>query len=70
MNFKAKRKRLYASWKAFVSRNFFATIVVIMIMVQAIIWFAVRSLEDTLFFYRCGSHDFPCRVLIQPEPKL
>ena len=70
MNFIEKSKWLYSAGKAFVSRNLFVTLVVIVVMLQAIIWLAVRSLEDTHLFYRCGSHDYPCRVVIQPEPKL
>jgi hypothetical protein len=40
-----------------------------LIILQPVIWFAMRSLEDTLHFYRCGSYDYPCGVIIQPEPK-
>src|ERR1700730_9978791 len=67
MNFKEKSKWLYSAGKALVSRNLFVTLVVIVIMLQAIIWLAVRSLEDTLLFYRCGSRDYPCNVVIQPS---
>ena len=70
MSFKEKSKRLYSAGKAFVRRNFVATLVVIVILLQAIIWLAVRALEDTQNFYRCGDRDYPCGVKIQPEPKI
>ena len=70
MNIKEKSKWLYFAGKAFISRNFFITLVAVIILLQAIIWLAVRALEDTHKFYRCGSHDYPCRVVIQPEPKM
>jgi hypothetical protein len=70
MSFNEKSKRLYVAGKAFVSRHFVATLVVIVILLQAIIWLAVRALEDNQNFYRCGDHDYPCGVNIQPEPKI
>jgi hypothetical protein len=70
MSFNAKCKRLYLAGRAFVRRNFAVTLVVMVILLQAIIWLAVRALEDTQTFYRCGDHDYPCGVKIQPEPKI
>ena len=69
MSFNAKSKRLYSAGKAFVRRNFVVTLVAIVILLQAIIWLAVRALEDTQNFYRCGDCDYPCGAKIQPEPK-
>jgi hypothetical protein len=70
MNFKEKIKWLYSAGKAFASRNLFITLVAVVILLQAIVWLAVRVLEDTHNFYRCGGHDYPCRTVIQPEPKM
>jgi hypothetical protein len=70
MSFNEKSKRLYFAGKAFVRRNFVVTLVVIVILLQAIIWLAVRALEDTQNSYRCGDRDYPCGVNIQPEPKI
>ena len=66
---KEKLKLLYSACKAFAKRNFFALLIGLLIILQPVIWFAMRSLEDTLHFYRCGSYDYPCGVTIQPEPK-
>jgi hypothetical protein len=70
MSCNEKSKRLYVAGKAFVSRHFVATLVVIVILLQAIIWLAVRALEDNQNIYRCGDRDYPCGVNIQPEPKI
>ena len=70
MSFKKKSKRLFSAGKAFIIRNFVVTLVVTVILLQAIIWLAVRALEgNTRNFYRCGDRDYPCGVNIQPEPK-
>jgi hypothetical protein len=67
---KEKLKWYYSTLKVFVNRNIFATLIVAVIILQAAIWLAVRTLEDTLTFYRCGSHDYPCHVITQPEPRV
>ena len=70
MNFIEKSKRLYSAWKAFANRNFFITLIVIIFVLQVVIWLAVRALQDTHNFLRCGDSDYPCGVKIQPEPKI
>ena len=71
MTLKENRKRFYSysAGKAFVRRNVFALLIGLLIFLQPVIWFAVRSLEDTLPFNRCG-YDYSCRLIVQPEPRL
>ena len=69
MNLKENSKWFYSAGKAFVRRNLFALLIRLLIIFQPFIWFAVRSLEDTLPFNRCG-YDYPCRLIVQPESGL
>ncbi len=69
MSLKENSKRVYAAWMAFVSRHFLAVLLVTLILLQPVIWLVVRSLENTPLFYRCGSYDYPCGVIVQPEPR-
>ena len=69
MKLKENSKRVYSGWTVFVRRNLFALLIGLLIILQPVIWFAVRSLEDTLHFNRCG-YDYPCRLIVQPEPRL
>jgi hypothetical protein len=69
MNLKENSKRIYSAWTAFVGRNFLAVLLVTLILLQPVIWLVMRSLQDTLPFYRCGNYDYPCHVIIQPEPR-
>jgi hypothetical protein len=41
-----------------------------LMLLQPVIWLVARSLENTPIFYRCSSHDYPCGVVAQPEPRL
>jgi len=70
MNLREKGKQVYSRWKAFVRRNFLAVLIVTLMLLQPVIWLVVRSLEKTTLFYRCSSHDYPCGVVAQPEPRL
>jgi hypothetical protein len=70
MNLRENSKRVYSRWKAFVSRHFLAVLFVTLMLLQPVIWLVVRSLENTPLFYRCSSHDYPCGVVAQPEPRL
>jgi hypothetical protein len=70
MNLRENGKRIYSRWKAFVSRHFLAALFVTLMLLQPVIWLVARSLENTSRFYRCSSHDYPCGVVAQPEPRL
>ena len=70
MNLIENGKRVYFRWKVFVSRHFLAVLFVTLMLLQPVIWLVVRSLENTSRFYRCSSHDYPCGVVAQPEPRL
>jgi hypothetical protein len=69
MNTIEKSKTFYFEGKAFVSRHPLSSLVVILIILEPIVWLAMRSMENTLFSYRCGTYDYPCHVNLQPEPK-
>ena len=46
-----------------------AVLFVTLMLLQPVIWLVARSLENTPLFYRCGSYDYPCGVIVQPEPR-
>jgi hypothetical protein len=50
MNLIEKSKTLYSGGKAFVSRHPLSSLVVMLIILQPMVWLAMRSMENTLLF--------------------
>jgi hypothetical protein len=60
-------KAVWIAIAGFVRRNLLNILFLILILLQAMTWQAVSSLERIVDHYSCGTYSYPCRVVVQPD---